>query len=157
MVWRSPEGCSSFSVARVLVIISDGEDNSSSVTLKEAITSALRGETVVYSISTREALDERSSSLLGDRALKTLSELTGGASFVPGSVRQLDRSLRSVQQVIRARYLLTYKPASFGSDGRYRRIELSAERDGRQLKVFARKGYYASSPPLPFPSSAPAQ
>lgn len=143
-------------VARVLVVISDGQDNSSSITLKEAIASALRGETVVYSISTREVLDEQSSSLLGDRALKTLSELTGGASFVPGSPRQLERSLQEVQQVIRARYLLTYKPASPGSDGRYRRIELSAERDGRQLKVFARKGYFASSPPLQFPNSAPA-
>lgn len=143
-------------VARVLVVISDGQDNSSSVSLKEAVASALRGETVVYSISTREALDDGSSSLLGDRALKTLSELTGGASFVPGSSRQLERSLREVQQVIRARYLLTYRPASFGSDGRYRRIELRAERDGRQLKVFARKGYYTSSPPLPFRSGAPA-
>jgi len=144
-------------VARVLVVISDGEDNSSSVTLKEAIASALRGETVVYSISTRELLDEGSRSLLGDRALKTLSDLTGGANFVPGSTRRLEGSLREVQQVIRARYLLTYQPATLGSDGRYRRIELRAEREGRQLKVFARKGYYASSPPLPFPSRAPAQ
>lgn len=143
-------------VARVLVVISDGQDNSSSVTLKEAIESALRGETVVYSISTRELVDEGSSSLLGDRALKTLSELTGGASFVPGSTRRLEGSLREVQQVIRARYLLTYQPASFGSDGHYRTIELRAEQDGRQLKVFARKGYYASSPPVQLPSPPPA-
>jgi Ca-activated chloride channel family protein len=143
-------------VARVLVVISDGQDNSSSVTLKQAIASALRGETIVYSISTRELLDEESTSLLGDHALRTLSELTGGATFIPGSTRRLESSLRDVQQVIRARYLLTYKPASLESDGRYRSIELKAERDGRQLKVFARKGYYASSPPLQFRSSTPA-
>jgi VWFA-related protein len=131
-------------VARVLVVISDGEDNSSSTVLKEVIASALRNETVIYAVSTRELTDETSSSLVGDRALRTLSELTGGAAFVPGSLHHLSGSLGDVQQVIRGRYLLTYKPAEFQRDGRYRSIELAAERDGHRFRVFARKGYYAS-------------
>jgi VWFA-related protein len=132
-------------VARVLVVISDGQDNSSGVTLKEAAEGALRDEVVVYTVSTRDLLDETSSSLLGDHALKTISDLTGGATFVPGSLHRLDGSLRDVQQVIRGRYLVAYKPASFESDGRYRTIQLTAEREGHQFKVFARKGYYASA------------
>jgi len=131
-------------VARILVVVSDGQDNSSSTALKDAIASAVRNETVVYTVSTRELTDESSSSLIGDRALKTLSEQTGGAAFVPGSLHRLGGSLRDVQQVIRGRYLLTYKPAAFEPDGTYRSIDLSAERFGRHLKVFARKGYYAS-------------
>jgi Ca-activated chloride channel homolog len=140
-------------VARVLVLISDGQDNSSRVTLKQATEAALHDETVIYTVSTRDVLDQGTSALLGDRALKVLSELTGGEAFVPGSLRRFEASMRDVQQVIRGRYLLTYKPASFELDGHYRKIELKAERHGREFKVFARKGYYASAvqPKLPNP------
>ena len=84
-------------------------------------------------------------SQVGDRALKTLAELTGGALFTPGSVRGLNGSLNDLQQVIRGRYLVTYKPASFKPDGRYRAIAIKAEKDGKNLHIYARKGYFASS------------
>jgi VWFA-related protein len=132
-------------VARVLVVISDGEDNSSSMTLKEAVARAQRGEVAVYTVSTKEALQEDASVLLGEHALRTLSELTGGAAFVPGSVQRLSGSLADLQEVIRSRYLVSYKPAAFQRDGRYRAINITAEKDGRKLRVYARKGYYASA------------
>lgn len=132
-------------VARVLVVISDGEDNSSNTTLKEAITSSLHGEVAIYSVSTRNFTDTDEGGRIGDQALKTLSELTGGAAFAPGSVRGLKSSLADLQEVIRGRYLISYKPASFQRDGRYRPIEIKAEKDGHKLKVYARRGYYATS------------
>ena len=132
-------------VARVLVVISDGKDNSSSMTLKEAIARAQRGEVAVYTVSTKEALQEDASVLLGEHALRTLSELTGGAAFVPGSVQRLSGSLADLQEVIRSRYLVSYKPAAFQRDGRYRAINITAEKDGHKLRVYARKGYYASA------------
>lgn len=132
-------------VARVLVVISDGDDNSSSATLKEAIGSALMGQVAIYSVSTRDLRDDVQNGLVGEHALRTLSELTGGAAFVPGSVRRLAGSLTDVQQVIRGRYMLSYQPAEFARDGRYRTIEINAEKDGHPLKIFARKGYYASA------------
>lgn len=133
-------------VARMLVVISDGEDNSSSITLKQAIASTQRGEVAVYTVSTREeGLHEEPSALLGDRALRTLSELTGGAASMPGSLRGLTASLADLQQVIRSRYLVSYKPAGFQRDGRYRTIDVIAQKDGQKLKVFARKGYYATA------------
>jgi VWFA-related protein len=132
-------------VARVLVVISDGEDNSSSVTLKEAIAEARRGEVAIYTVSTRDGSRGESSELLGDHALRTLSELTGGATFAPGSVRSLNVSLANLQQVIRGRYLVSYKPASLHYDGRYRAIDIKAQRDNHKLRVYARKGYYASA------------
>jgi Ca-activated chloride channel homolog len=130
-------------VARVLVVISDGKDNSSSVSLKEAIANAQRREVAVYTVSTRDQTDEDPSDILGDHALRTLSELTGGAAFVPGSLRRLNGSLADLQQVIRGRYLVSYRPASFQRDGHYRAIDIIAQKDGHKLKVYARKGYYA--------------
>jgi Ca-activated chloride channel family protein len=132
-------------VARVLVVISDGKDNSSSATLKEAIDSSLRGEIAIYTVSTRDLSDDSASDMIGDAALKTLAELTGGAAFVPGSLRRLTGALADVQQVIRGRYLISYKPANFDHDGRYRKVEIKAQKDGRPIKVYARKGYYAAA------------
>ena len=132
-------------VARVLVVISDGDDNASSVSLKQAIASALRSEVAVYTVSTRDLTEDDPRGLVGSKALGTLSELTGGTTFIPGSVPRLKGSLAELQQVIRARYLVSYKPESFQRDGRYRAIEIKAEKDGHKLKVYARKGYYASA------------
>jgi hypothetical protein len=101
----------------------------------------------VYTVSTRDTLVEESSASTGDHALRTLSELTGGAAYMPRSARRLHGSLADLQQVIRGRYLVSYKPASFQRDGRYRTTEIEAQKDGRKLQVFARKGYYASAKP----------
>ena len=131
-------------VARVLVVISDGEDNSSSVTLKAAIAEAQRGDVAVYTVNSRDEQPEGFKTL-GDRALESLSEQTGGANFTPGSINKLSHSLTALQQVIRSRYLVSYRPATFQRDDGYRTIEIAAQKDGRKLKVFARKGYYASS------------
>jgi Ca-activated chloride channel family protein len=137
-------------VARMIVVISDGNDNSSSATLKEAIANAERGEVFVYTVSTQEANDADDYTLaservlVGDRALKILAEQTGGASFMPGSITGLNRGLNDLQQVIRSRYLISYKPAVFKHDGQYRAIAITAQKSGHKLRVYARKGYYSS-------------
>jgi Ca-activated chloride channel homolog len=140
-------------VARVLVVISDGEDNSSSESLKEAIESAEREEVTVYAVSTRDNRDLVSPTFqgmgdearLGDQALKLLSERTGGEALFPGSVSYLDKGLSDLQQIIRSRYLISYKPALFKRDGEYRPIAINAQKAGHKLHVYARKGYYAQS------------
>jgi VWFA-related protein len=132
-------------VARILVVISDGEDNSSSATAKQAIQHAQSGDVTVYTISTREVTDKSDDSFVGEHALRTLAELTGGDAFTPGSVKSMSSSLKELEQVIRSRYLISYKPADFKRDGQYRPIELSVEKNGRTLRVFSRKGYVAST------------
>jgi VWFA-related protein len=128
--------------ARVLVVISDGDDNSSSLTLKQAIEHAERDEVVVYTVSTRNAEPSADIEAPGDRAMKVLAELTGGAAFFPGSPDRLNHGLDELQQFLRSRYLVSYKPASFKRDGNYRAIAITAEKSGHKLKVNARKGYY---------------
>jgi VWFA-related protein len=136
-------------VARVLVVISDGQDNSSKKTLKEAIETAERDGVSVYAISTSDvryvstALLE--STILGNRALKALAEHTGGSIFTPGSVRNLDHSLADLEEFIHSRYLVAYKPALLERENRYRAIDIEAEKSGRKLRVYARKGYYVGA------------
>jgi Ca-activated chloride channel homolog len=132
-------------VAKVLVVISDGEDNSSSVSLQQAIWAAERGEVAVYTVSTKEASKYETDPLVGPRALKTLSVQTGGTTFTSGSIGDLERRLGDLQQVLRGRYLVYYTPSSQQTDGRFHAVDIKAEKDGHKLKVYARKGYYASA------------
>jgi Ca-activated chloride channel homolog len=131
-------------VARILVVITDGDDNSSTETLKQAIQSAQKGQVAVYTISTYEPLTGDVASVpIGERALKVLAEQTGGAAFVPGSIRSLGRSLDELQEVIRSRYLVSYRPAHLQLNGGFRSIDLKAQKSGHRLRVYSRKGYYA--------------
>lgn len=137
-------------VARVLVVISDGQDNSSKKTLKEAIETAEQDGVSVYTISTSDARYVSTamleSAVLGNRALKALAERTGGSAFVPGSVRNLAHSLSDLEEFIHSRYLVAYKPAMLQRDNRFRTIDIEAAKDGRKLHVYARKGYYVATP-----------
>jgi Ca-activated chloride channel homolog len=131
-------------VAKILVVISDGEDNSSSATMKEAIESAERQEVIVYTVSTREFAGQNNpGAFIDDRTMRALAARTGGAAFFPGSLGNLDRRLSDLQQVIRSRYLVSYKPAQFEADGSYRTIAVSAQKSGHKLRIYARRGYYA--------------
>ncbi len=131
-------------VAKILVVISDGDDNSSSATLKQAIDRAEKDEVIVYTVSTRYSdAQTQVTDPTGNRAMKVLARLTGGVSFFPGSATHFSRSLAELQQVIRSRYLISYRPAHFNLDGHYRSIAIVAEKSGRKLKVNARKGYYS--------------
>ena len=136
-------------MARALVVISDGNDNSSATTLQEAIENAEHGEVFVYTVSTptvshgEEQTSGADADLVGTHALRVLADRTGGAAFSPNSLRGLDHGLDEVQQVLRSRYLISYRPALFKDDGQYRAIDISARKSGRKLRVYARRGYYA--------------
>ncbi|HWC19210.1 MAG TPA: VWA domain-containing protein [Terriglobales bacterium] len=131
-------------VAKVLVILTDGEDNASRITLKQAIQDAETTGVTVYAISTKDYAElHQYGKSDADRALQVLTERTGGQAMFPGEVSVLDQTFDKLGDVIRSRYLVAYKPAEFVANGRYRKIEIVAKKNGRQLRVHARQGYYA--------------
>jgi Ca-activated chloride channel homolog len=127
-------------VARVLVILSDGEDNSSHRSLKQSIETAERGGVTIYTVSTRE---DRGDKTDADRVLEALAERSGGEAMFPGDVLTLGRSFDKLRDLIRSRYFIAYKPAGFVPDGSFRTISIVAEKNGKRLQVRARKGYHA--------------
>ena len=131
-------------VAKVLVVLTDGEDNASRITLKQAIQDAEATGVTVYAISTKDYADlHRFGKTDADRALQALTERTGGEAMFPGEMNAVDKAFEKLRDVIRSRYLVAYKPAAFAANGQYRRIEIIAKKDGRHLRVHARQGYYA--------------
>jgi len=134
-------------VARVLVVLSDGEDNSSKSSLRSVIQVANASGITVYAISTKEATgrdgDFGQPSTTADHILEELAERSGGEALFPSEIALLGRKFDKLHDIIRNRYLIAYRPADFEADGRYRRISIKAAKDGKPLAIRARQGYVA--------------
>jgi VWFA-related protein len=126
-----------YAVRRVIVLISDGDDNQSRVTRQEAIEMAQRSEVIVYAISTNIS----NSVSRGDKSLTELAEATGGRVFFPMKLDDIAEKFVQIQEELRSQYAVAYKPTDFQADGRYRAIDILAA--NKKYKVRARKGYYA--------------
>ena len=124
-------------VRKAIVIVSDGEDNQSEVSRAQAIEMAQRAEVIIYAIST----DDSGLVLRGDRVLEQIAEATGGRAFFPYKMKDVTHSFAAIEDELRSQYVVSYRPADFDADGRYRSIEISALK--KDLQVRARKGYFA--------------
>jgi Ca-activated chloride channel family protein len=141
-------------VRRVMILISDGEDNLSTHTRAEAIEMAQRTSVVIYTISTsiqwvtieepnKEKAGNRKYHLTeGDKVLQDLADETGGRSFYPYHVDDLDQSFQDIGDELRNQYSIAYNPTNHGFDGHYHKIRIEVpEHKGYQVR--ARRGYYA--------------
>jgi VWFA-related protein len=155
-------------VRRVMILISDGEDNLSNHTRSEAIEMAQRTSVVIYTISTStqwiqlsqtdpsKLADRKTHLTEGDKILQELAEDTGGRPFFPYHVDDLDQSFQDIGDELRNQYSIAYNPTNYVLDGRYHRIRIEVpEHKGYQVR--ARRGYYARAnrdtpPPPPAPS-----
>jgi len=141
-------------VRRVMILISDGDDNLSSHTRAEAIEMAQRTSVVIYAISTSTqwvTLDDPSKEKTGnrkyhltegDRILQDLSDETGGRAFYPYHVDDLDQSFQDIGEELRNQYSIAYNPTNHAVDGRYHKIKIDTP-DHKGYQVRARRGYYA--------------
>jgi len=125
-------------VRRAIILLSDGEDNQSHVTRKEAIEMAQRAEAIVYTISTNVSGTKGA----GDKVLERIADATGGHPFSPFQIRDVANAFAEIQDELRSQYAMSYKPADFKADGHYRTIEIIAN-DRKNFRVRARRGYYA--------------
>lgn len=123
---------------RAIILLSDGEDNQSHVTREEAIEMAQRAEVIVYTISTNISGMKGK----GDRVLERIADTTGGRAFFPFQIRDVANAFMEIQDELRSQYAVSYKPADFKLDGRYRTIEIVAL-DHRNFHVRSRRGYFA--------------
>jgi len=127
-------------VRRAIILLSDGDDNQSHVTREEAIEMAQRAEVIIYTISTNLT----GAGHHGDKVLERIADATGGRAYVPFQITEVANAFAAIQEELRSQYALSYKPADFVSDGRYRSIEVLALGE-KGLRVRSRHGYYAPS------------
>jgi len=103
----------------------------------QAVEMAQRAEVIIYAIST----DDSGLLVRGDKVLEQLAEATGGRAFFPYKMKDVTRSFTAIEDELRSQYVVSYRPADFDADGRFRAIEISALK--KDLQVRARKGYFA--------------
>jgi Ca-activated chloride channel homolog len=138
-------------VRRVIVVISDGDDNLSDHALSDAIESAIRAEAAIYAISTNTDWLSISGDKPhkihvegGDKVLEEFADQTGGRVFYPYKVEDLAQSFVDIGTELRSQYFIAYSPKDTETAGKYRKIEVQADRKG--LAVRTRKGYYSVAP-----------
>ncbi len=124
---------------KVLLVITDGQDNMSQETLQDAIRKLQpnKGETV-YAIG----LTDEGMTRTGRDALQDLAASTGGVAFFPQKLDEVNEITRSVAHDIRRQYTLAFKPGNSATKG-YQAIRVEARGPGRsRLTVRTRTGYY---------------
>jgi VWFA-related protein len=147
-------------VRRVLVIISDGDDNSSNHSRGEAVEMAQRAGVIIYAISTStewvnaeeekdpaKRINRKFEKGEGDHVLDQLAAETGGRAFFPYWIDDLGQSFLDIGDELRHQYALAYSPTGRTPDGKYHTIRIQVDR--KNVIVRARKGYY--SVPIPVP------
>lgn len=147
-------------VRRVLVVISDGDDNSSNRSRGEAVEMAQRAGVIIYTISTSTEwlnTDDQSDASKrvnrkyekneGDTVLEQLATETGGRAFFPYRVDDLGQSFLDIGDELRHQYALAYSPSGRAPDGKYHTIRIQVDR--KDVIVRTRKGYYSVRIPAP--------
>jgi Ca-activated chloride channel homolog len=127
---------------RVLLVVTDGNDNASQVSLETTVRAAQDAETIVFAIGLLSD-EERREASKAKRALMTLTEATGGQSFFPRDATEVDKIAHQVARDLRNQYTLAYSPSNSALDGTYRQVKVIATGPNHPV-VRTQTGYYAA-------------
>jgi VWFA-related protein len=122
---------------KAIVIVTDAQDEGSKVRLEEAVEAAQRTDTVVHILL---VADPHFGGGNGGVAHK-ITEDTGGRTISVNSEKHLAEAFDQISEELRSQYTVGYYPSNAAHDGKFRKIKV--EMSNKDLKVLARKGYYA--------------
>jgi VWFA-related protein len=141
---------------KVLVVVTDGEDNSSSEdnTLENVVRSARQNEVLIYSVGLLSEEDHKAAAN-AKHQLNELSEATGGEAFYPKDVTEVEAIAHQVARDLRSQYTIEYTPSNPAMDGTFRKIRVAVKAPGGPT-ARTRTGYYATPGQAAQPDPAPA-
>lgn len=133
---------------KILLVVTDGVDDASdsSHTLDYTVQKAEQSNTVIYAVGLFSPGDDsRGEIRQGERALKALTQATGGEVFFPKTLDQVDAVCQRIAQDIREQYTIGYYPTNTAKDGTFRavKIELEGVKGHGKLTIRSRPGYFA--------------
>jgi Ca-activated chloride channel family protein len=128
-----------------LIVLSDGEDTSSLVSLNQVMELARATDVTIYTILLRSGAQSRGKrSSEAEFALKKLAEGTGGAWFFPSRLEDLDGAYDRIGSELRSQYQIGYISSNSERDGSWRRVAVRTTRENATART--RVGYYAPAP-----------
>jgi len=124
---------------KALILITDGEDNSSRYSISEVREFAKESDVQIYAIGEQGELG------YGRGLIQNIVSLTGGRSFFPNNFNELDYYIDLIHAELRNQYVLGYSPTNKAHDGKWRKIQVKLDPpEGLpKLIVHAKEGYYA--------------
>jgi len=122
---------------RVLVLLSDGDDNASHMTRSEAIAAAQNAGTVIFTVSTGAYQK-------GEKVLEMMASETGGDTYSGLSDTDMPKVFAKIKTRIEQMHSVTYIPPEASKAGQFRSVELKITSD-KKARVHAPRGYYAAS------------
>jgi Ca-activated chloride channel family protein len=128
---------------KILLVVTDGEDNSSVETLDHVIQSAEQNGVIIYGIGLLSD-DEPREAERAKKALDALTFATGGQVWYPQELAEVEGIAREVAHEIRNQYILGYTPSNEAQDGKFRKIRVAVNA-AEPVTVRTRAGYYAGA------------
>ena len=129
---------------KVLVMVTDGVENSSAISrsLEELVRNTRQSGVLIYCVGLLTE-EEKRDAAAAKRQLNALAEATGGETFYPKDLSEVDRIAHQVARDIRSQYTIEYSPSNANMDGTYRRINVTVRAPGSPPPR-TRTGYFAS-------------
>ncbi|MFN6964073.1 MAG: VWA domain-containing protein [Pyrinomonadaceae bacterium] len=131
---------------KALLIISDGQDNSSRYNFNEVRKMMRESDVVTYAVGIMDGGDARSGlGMQGQALLDELTSITGGRAFFPATDVEMDEIFERIALELRHQYSVGYTPKDFKPDGSYRKVKVKVKppRGLPRLTVRSRDGYFA--------------
>jgi Ca-activated chloride channel family protein len=130
---------------QVMVIFSDGEDSSSSVTMGETLEMVRSSNVTIYPIAFGYGPGSRKRDFRARAFLSQLANVTGGEMFLPTSPQRLRGIYDQILAQLEAQYVIGFKSNKTEDEGRFRKLEVRVRRDSVEPRH--RQGYFAPEPP----------
>lgn len=128
---------------KVIILITDGMDQGSRYTRDKAIEAAQKSDAIIYSIFHADYRRNGYYYRPNPGDLNRMSNETGGRMFEAGR-GDLNSIFKEIEDDVRSQYAIGFTPTNPNKDGSFRKLEIRTK--NKELKVFARKGYYAVKP-----------
>jgi VWFA-related protein len=132
----------------VLLVVTDGEDNTSRNSLERTVREIQRTDTVIYTIGLLSQ-ERGKAKNKAKKALEDIAKASGGVSYFPENVEDVHNICEQVAHDIRNQYTLAYYPTNNKRDGTFRAVtvEMIPPHGRGKLIARTRNGYYAPSAP----------
>jgi Ca-activated chloride channel homolog len=134
---------------RAMLIISDGQDNSSRYTFSELRRLLKETDVLIYAVGIIERGSPSSLDMGGQALLDELASVSGGRAFFPETAAEMNEIFERIAIELRHQYSIGYKPKNFTNDGKWHRIKVKVNppRGLPKLFVRAKDGYFATTNP----------
>ena len=129
---------------KVLLVVTDGEDNVSRKTFEQTLEVAQKSDAVIYTVGLLSQ-ESKKSAKRAKKKLEELSKTTGGLAFFPTGLEDVEEICTKIAHDIRNQYTLGYYPTNVARDGKFRVVQVSVipARGHGKLSVRTRSGYFA--------------